>query len=101
MQHSIRLPIDRLPDRPFRSDLRRSLTAREREIAFLVADGLKNVSIARRLTLSPATVATYVQRIQFRLGVTGRDQIARWVQARAAVGHRDIIPSPPAADTGC
>ncbi len=54
------------------------LTTRERQIALLVADGLKNRSIADRLALSPATVATYIQRIQARLGLSGRQQIAAW-----------------------
>jgi DNA-binding NarL/FixJ family response regulator len=58
---------------------RRRLTQRESEVAALIAQGLKNYSIARRLSLSPATVATYVQRIQSRLGVSGREHIATWV----------------------
>ena len=61
------------------------LTQREAEVAALIAMGLKNVSIARRLALSPATVATYVQRIQSRLGLSGRACIAAW--ARATPGH--------------
>jgi DNA-binding NarL/FixJ family response regulator len=69
------------------------LTARESQVAILIANGLKNHSIAHRLTLSPATVATYVQRIQFRLGLSGRDQIAAWMSARPSAGHRDIVPS--------
>ena len=58
---------------------RQNLTKREAEVAALVAQGLKNYSIARHLSLSPATVATYVQRIQSRLGVSSRDHITAWV----------------------
>jgi DNA-binding NarL/FixJ family response regulator len=68
------------------------LTARERQVALLVADGLKNASIAGRLALSLATVGTYVQRIQARLGLSSRQQIAAWVVARASAAHKDIRP---------
>jgi DNA-binding CsgD family transcriptional regulator len=98
MQRAIRDLTEEKAGRSRLSTPAQSLTAREREIAFLVADGLKNISIARRLTLSPATVATYIQRIQFRLGVTSRDQIASWVRTRATGGHRDIIPSVPTTE---
>lgn len=70
----------------------RSLTPREHQIALLVAKGFKNVAIARQLTLSPATVATYVRRIQARLKLSGRRQIEVWVTERPTAGHRDILP---------
>jgi DNA-binding NarL/FixJ family response regulator len=56
-----------------------SLTNREREVARLVADGLKDILIAKRLGLSPATVRTYIQRIQWRLKLDSRAEIAAWV----------------------
>ena len=68
-----------------------ALTRREREIALLVAEDLKNFSIARRLALSPATVATYIQRIQARLGLEDRREIKAWVQARGQASHRDVL----------
>jgi DNA-binding CsgD family transcriptional regulator len=60
----------------------RRLTDREREVALLIADGLKNASIAARLGLAPATVGSYVQRIRQRLDVDTRDEIAAWVRER-------------------
>lgn len=69
-----------------------ALTQREREVALLVAAGLKNVLIARKLKLSPTTVATYVQRIQSRLGLSSRRQIGDWMAERATARHRDILP---------
>jgi DNA-binding CsgD family transcriptional regulator len=81
-----------------RRDVSGGLTRREREIALLVAEDLKNYSIARRLSLSPATVATYIQRIQSRLGLDSRQEIKVWVQAHRNTGHRDILPECPPAD---
>ena len=66
---------------------RRRLTAREREIALLVADGLKDAAIATRLGLSRSTVGTYIWRIQHRLGVNGRGELAAWVAARRDPDH--------------
>ena len=84
--------------RPARNASSRVLTTRERQIALLVADGLKNRSIADRLALSPATVATYIQRIQARLGLSGRQQIAAWVTVRANAEHKDILRSRSATE---
>jgi DNA-binding NarL/FixJ family response regulator len=52
-----------------------TLTPREREIAALVADGLSNKQIARRLSIEPATVKNHVHNILGKLGVSGRGQI--------------------------
>jgi non-specific serine/threonine protein kinase len=60
----------------------RRLTNRERQVALLIADGLKNPSIARRLGLSPRTVGHYVQHIRQRLDLGSREEIAAWVRAR-------------------
>jgi DNA-binding CsgD family transcriptional regulator len=66
---------------------RHRLTKREQQIALLVADGLKDAIIARRLGIGPRTVATYVRRVQYRLGVDGRDALAAWVTARRDPDH--------------
>ena len=55
------------------------LTAREREVANLVAGGLTNQQIADRLTISEATARTHVERIRGKLGVRSRVGIARIV----------------------
>jgi DNA-binding NarL/FixJ family response regulator len=48
------------------------LTARETEVLALVARGLTNAAIARRLSLSEATVKTHLLRACGKLGVSGR-----------------------------
>lgn len=48
------------------------LTAREREILTLLADGLSNKEIAQRLVLSPRTVETHVERVLGKLEVGSR-----------------------------
>lgn len=53
-----------------------SLTEREREVLGLVAVGLTNKAIARRLAISPATVKAHVERIIAKLGVADRTQAA-------------------------
>ncbi|WP_083884153.1 protein kinase domain-containing protein [Nocardia higoensis] len=55
------------------------LTAREREIAALVAQGNTNSAIAAKLFISPRTVAGHVEHILAKLGFTSRTQIAAWV----------------------
>jgi predicted ATPase/DNA-binding CsgD family transcriptional regulator len=57
------------------------LTARELEVARLVADGLSNPAIAATLFLSRATVKTHVSHILRKLTLDSRVQLASWVAA--------------------
>ena len=50
------------------------LTAREREVLVLLADGLGNVEISARLFLSEATVRTHIGRILMKLQCRDRTQ---------------------------
>jgi DNA-binding CsgD family transcriptional regulator len=67
----------------------RRLTPREREIALLVAEGLKDVLIARRLDLSVSTVRSYVGGVKRRLGLGSRHEIVAWVAARRSSDQPD------------
>lgn len=58
------------------ADLSRMLTGRERDVVALVAEGLTNKEIGRRLEISPATVKVHVERIIGKLGVADRTQAA-------------------------
>ncbi|GHE77372.1 hypothetical protein GCM10017786_03440 [Amycolatopsis deserti] len=57
------------------------LTAREREIAGLLAAALSNRAIAERLVLSERTVESHVRSILTKLGLANRTQIAEWARA--------------------
>lgn len=60
---------------------RSPLSAREAEIAGLVAEGLTNKQIASRLFLSERTVDSHVRHILTKIGGNSRAQIATWVTA--------------------
>ena len=61
-----------------------ALSPREIEVAELVAEGLSNPAIARRLYLSRPTVASHVAHILAKLGFSTRAQIAVWAAQRRA-----------------
>jgi len=56
------------------------LSKREREVLGLVAEGLPNKLIARRLEISEKTVKTHLTNVFHRIGVTDRTQAALWAQ---------------------
>lgn len=61
-----------------------SLTAREREVAGLVGEGLSNRAVADRLVLSERTVESHVRNLLAKLGLVNRTQVATWA-ARAGL----------------
>src|SRR5262249_18307612 len=58
------------------------LSPGEVEVADLVAEGLSNPAIARRLFVSRTTVASHVGHILVKLGFSSRAQIAAWAAQR-------------------
>ncbi|MFJ6621062.1 response regulator [Kitasatospora sp. NPDC091335] len=60
------------------------LTAREREIAELVADGATNAEIGAGLFISPGTVKNHLANVQRKIGARNRVGIAAWVWEQAA-----------------
>jgi DNA-binding NarL/FixJ family response regulator len=63
------------PARQSASDV---LTARERQIASLMSDGLSNHDIAESLVISEGTVEVHVKHILGKLGFRSRAQVAGW-----------------------
>jgi predicted ATPase/DNA-binding NarL/FixJ family response regulator len=54
------------------------LTARERQVTALVAEGLTNREIAKRLSISERTADSHVQHTMGKLGFRSRAQLAAW-----------------------
>jgi DNA-binding NarL/FixJ family response regulator len=55
-----------------------TLTPRQQDVATLVAQGLTNREIAKRLTVTERAAAAHIEHILDRLGVRSRAQIAVW-----------------------
>jgi DNA-binding NarL/FixJ family response regulator len=62
------------------------LTDREREVLGLLADGLPNKLIARRLGISEKTVKAHLTRVFQAIGVTDRTAAALWAQRQGIGG---------------
>jgi DNA-binding NarL/FixJ family response regulator len=58
----------------------RPLSAREEEVLRLVAAGLANKQIARKLSISERTFKAHLTNVFARLGVTDRTQAALWAK---------------------
>jgi DNA-binding NarL/FixJ family response regulator len=56
------------------------LSEREREVLLLVAEGLPNKLIARRLDISEKTVKAHLTSVFRQIGVTDRTQAALWAE---------------------
>jgi predicted ATPase/DNA-binding SARP family transcriptional activator/DNA-binding CsgD family transcriptional regulator/Tfp pilus assembly protein PilF len=55
------------------------LTAREQEVALLIARGLTNRRIAQELSISESTVENHIHKVFKKLGFSSRSRIAAWV----------------------
>jgi len=58
------------------------LTNREREVALLVADGLRSREVAERLGIASQTVKSHLKTIFDKLGVRNRVELARRLEQR-------------------
>lgn len=63
---------------PLRDRYAPRLTARQLEVAALVAQGLTNREIAQKLVISERSAESHVERIRLRLGLRSRAQLAVW-----------------------
>ncbi|MFE6334251.1 AAA family ATPase [Streptomyces sp. NPDC057798] len=72
-----------------------NLTAQERRIADLVAQGLTNREIGTRLHLSPKTVAGHLYKIYPKLGITGRAGVARAIGTTVMARNGGAFPAKP------
>jgi DNA-binding CsgD family transcriptional regulator len=73
---------------PSRSALQTLLTAREREVLELMAEGMTNTQIAETLVVSEGTVKSHVKRILRKLHVSNRaEAVARYLHL-SGIGRR-------------
>jgi DNA-binding NarL/FixJ family response regulator len=66
------------------------LTTRERQIILLVAEGLSNKAVGRRLDLSEGTVKIHLHNVYQKLQVNNRTSLAA-----LAIAYRDALALPP------
>ena len=66
------------------------LSAREQEVAALLAQGLSNRQIAERLVITERTVAAHVEHILDKLGFSSRTQIALWAAEHHRLTHSPV-----------
>jgi non-specific serine/threonine protein kinase len=77
------------------------LTAREAEVALLVAEGLKTKEIAARLDRIDRTIETHIENALDKLSrhtgksFQNRAHLAAWITARRARAARPGAPEPP------
>ena len=64
-----------------RRDVPTGLTARQTEVAALVAQGLTNRELADRLHITERSAESHLERIRLRLGFRSRAQVAAWYVA--------------------
>ncbi|MGW2418317.1 response regulator transcription factor [Streptomyces sp. NPDC001709] len=61
------------------------LTARETEVLLLIAEGLSNQEIARKLHVSTATVKTHINNLFAKTGLKDRAQAVRYAYSKGLV----------------
>lgn len=68
------------------------LTAREREVARLVAQGKSNRALAEELVVGVSTVEAHITHILSKLGFSSRAQIAAWAVDKGLVQvQQDVV----------
>jgi NarL family two-component system response regulator LiaR len=76
------------------TDSEGSLTAREREVLNLIADGLSNRDIARKMFISEKTVKTHVSNILSKLHLEDRTQAAIYALKHRTAADEDSRRAP-------
>lgn len=69
------------------------LTARELQIAVLVAQGIDKKAIGRRLQISSLTVSEHLRRTYAKLGISTRSALAARIAGTVALHRRPADPA--------
>lgn len=73
------------------------LTPRERDVLIMVAKGLTHKQIGARLSLTKATVDTYVQRVRQKVGSGNKADLTRLAMELGLVSENVNLPAVPLA----
>ncbi|WP_062651036.1 response regulator transcription factor [Streptomyces maremycinicus] len=73
------------PEPPAPAVVPDGLTSREAEVLVLIAEGLSNQEIARRLSVSTATVKTHINNMFSKTGLKDRAQAVRYAYGKGLV----------------
>jgi DNA-binding NarL/FixJ family response regulator len=84
--------VDALLNRNHTQDSLAALTEREREVLTLIAQGLTNTGIAKRLVLSERTVEAHVRRLLLKLDIPDSEDANRRVVA--VLLHLGVLAAP-------
>lgn len=68
------------------TDAYETLTAREREVLHLMAEGHSNAGVAERLFVSPRTVETHRANVMRKLGVRNQTEVVRYAIRKGLLG---------------
>jgi len=74
-------------------DIYETLTAREREVLHLAAEGLPASALAERLGISPRTAETHRANVMRKLGLHGRAQLVRYALQRGLLAVQSDEPT--------
>ncbi|MEU2775965.1 response regulator transcription factor [Streptomyces sp. NPDC007162] len=80
-----RLSQPEQPQAPVATEAPDGLTLRETEVLVLIAEGLTNQEIARRLHVSTATVKTHINNLFAKTGLKDRAQAVRYAYGKGMV----------------
>ncbi len=72
-----------------------TLTDREREVLQLIADGLTNAGVSKRLFISCRTVESHRANIRKKLKLKNEAEIVRYAVEKGLLTHRLSLPSQP------
>jgi non-specific serine/threonine protein kinase len=89
LAYALQQPTEKPPKKPSAPAISDGvpLTARERQVARLVAGGRSNKEIAAELVIAQRTAEGHVEHILTKLGFTSRAQVATWVAASQPDGE--------------
>ena len=63
----------------------RPLTERERQVARLVLEGLRNKMIAQRLSIAESTVKMHLRSVFDKLAIRNRTELVQYVQRHGPI----------------